>query len=98
MKNINILKAITLFSAVIFLQAFSATGVKAAECTRTNGAIDASNFTGDGVVGDGVCQVTPDVAMFPLIKVGLCEEVPTYVNYLTSCKFLHLKLNYFLTV
>ena len=33
-------------------------------------------------------SVTPDVAMFPLIKVGLCEEVPTYENYLTNCKFL----------
>ena len=82
MKNLNILKAITFLSAVIFLQAFSATGAKAAECTRTNGAIDASNFT-----SGGVCQVTPDVAMFPLlIKVGLCAEVPTFVNYLTSCE------------
>ena len=83
MKNLSIFKALTLFSAVILIQAFSSTEVKAAECTRTNGAIDGSNFT-----NNGVCQVTPDVAMFPLIKVGLCEEVPTYVNYLTSCKFL----------
>ena len=83
MKNLNIFKAITLFSAVIFLQAFSATGAKAAECTRTNGAIDASNFT-----SGGVCQVTPDVAMFPLLKIGLCAEVPTYENYLTNCEFL----------
>ena len=33
---------------------------------------------------NGVCQVTPDVAMFPLLKVGLCAEVPTYENYLTK--------------
>ena len=85
MKNINILKAITLFSAVIFLQAFSATGVKAAECTRnaTSNGILASNFS-----SEGVCQVTPDVAMFPILKIGLCAEVPTYANYLTNCKFL----------
>ena len=83
MKNLNILKTITLFAAVIFLQAFSATEVKAAECTRTNGAIDASNFT-----SNGVCQVTPDVAMFPLLKIGLCAEVPTFENYLTKCEFL----------
>ncbi|MDA9534349.1 hypothetical protein N9Q71_01315 [Amylibacter sp.] len=85
MKNLNILKAITLFSAVILLQTFSATGVKAAECTRdaTSGGILASNFS-----SSGVCQVTPDVAMFPLLKIGLCAEVPTYANYLTNCKFL----------
>ena len=29
MKNLNILKAITLFSAIIFLQTFGATGAKA---------------------------------------------------------------------
>ena len=87
MKNLNIFKAITLFSAVIFLQAFSATGAKAAECTRdvtSNGILD-SNFAGDPA---GTCQVTPDIAMFPLLKIGLCAEVPTYANYLTNCKFL----------
>ena len=87
MKNLNIFKAITLFSAVIFLQAFSATGVKAAECTidvTSNGILD-SNFAGDPAV---TCQVTPDIAMFPLLKIGLCAEVPTYANYLTNCKFL----------
>ena len=85
MKNLNIFKAITLFSAVIFLQVFSATGVKAAECTRnaTSNGILASNFS-----SEGVCQVTPDVAMFPILKIGLCAEVPTYANYLTNCKFL----------
>ena len=85
MKNLNIFKAITLFSAVIFLQVFSATGAKAAECTRnaTSNGILASNFS-----SEGVCQVTPDVAMFPILKIGLCAEVPTYANYLTNCKFL----------
>ena len=85
MKNLNILKAITLFSAVIFLQVFSATGAKAAECTRnaTSNGILASNFS-----SEGVCQVTPDVAMFPILKIGLCAEVPTSANYLTNCKFL----------
>ena len=83
MKNLNIIKAIILFSAVIFVQAFSATGAKAAACDRTNGEILASNFS-----SNGTCTVTPDVAMFPLHKIGLCEEVPTYENYLTNCKFL----------
>jgi hypothetical protein len=44
-----------------------------------------SNFAGDPA---GTCQVTPDIAMFPLLKIGLCAEVPTYANYLTNCKFL----------
>ena len=83
MKNLNIIKIFVLFSAVIFLQAFSASGAKAAACDRTNGEILASNFS-----SNGTCTVTPDVAMFPLHKIGLCEEVPTYENYLTNCKFL----------
>lgn len=83
MKNLNIIKIFALFSAVIFLQAFSASGAKAAACDRTNGKILASNFS-----SNGTCTVTPDVAMFPLHKIGLCEEVPTYENYLTNCKFL----------
>jgi len=85
MKNLNIFKAVAIFSAVIFLQTFSATGAKAAECTRnaTSNGILASNFS-----SEGVCQVTPDIAMFPILKVGLCAEVPTYENYLTNCKFL----------
>ena len=83
MKNLNIIKIFTLFSAVIFLKAFSASGAKAAACDRTNGEILASNFS-----SNGTCTVTPDVAMFPLHKIGLCEEVPTYENYLTNCKFL----------
>ena len=83
MKNLNLLKIFALFSAVIFVQAFSASGAKAAACDRTNGEILASNFS-----SNGTCTVTPDVAMFPLHKIGLCEEVPTYENYLTNCKFL----------
>ncbi|MDA9004841.1 hypothetical protein N9J49_02175 [Amylibacter sp.] len=83
MKNLNIIKILAIFSAVIFLQAFSASGAKAAACDRTNGEILASNFS-----SNGTCTVTPDVAMFPLHKIGLCEEVPTYENYLTNCKFL----------
>ena len=83
MKNLNIIKIFALFSAVIFVQAFSASGAKAAACDRTNGEILASNFS-----SNGTCTVTPDVAMFPLHKIGLCEEVPTYENYLTNCKFL----------
>ena len=37
----------------------------------------------------GGCTVTPDEVHFPIYKFGLCEEVPTYQNYLTACKFLY---------
>ena len=40
MKNLNILKAITLFCAVIFLQVFSASDVKAALCPVSDGVIN----------------------------------------------------------
>ena len=84
MRNLNIFKALALFSAVILVQAFSASGVKAAECTRTNGEIDDNNFT----TGTKKCTVTPDLAVFPLLKIGLCEKIPTYANYLSNCKFI----------
>ena len=35
------------------------------------------------------CTVTPDEVYFPIYKFGLCEEVPTYLNYMTACKFLY---------
>ena len=37
----------------------------------------------------GGCTVTPDEVHFPIYKFGLCEEIPTYQNYLTACKFLY---------
>ena len=56
---------------------------EADSCEESNGEILNSNF-----VGSGDCTVTPDIAMFPIHKLGLCKEVPTFENYLTECQFL----------
>ena len=85
MKNLNILKAITFFSAVIFLQAFGASMSYADTCERD---VDNIEILDSNFVADGSCTVTPDIAIFPLLKVGLCKEVPTYENYLANCNFL----------
>ena len=56
----------------------------AANCVRnTDGEILDSNFS-----GGNSCTVTPDSVTFPVYKFGLCEEVPTYENYLSTCTFL----------
>ena len=85
MENLNILKAITFFSAVIFLQTFGATMSYADTCERDVDNIEILETNFDA---SGTCTVTPDVAIFPLLKVGLCKEVPTYENYLANCNFL----------
>lgn len=56
--------------------------VSAASCVRNvdNEILDSSVSTG--------CTVTPDSVTFPVYKFGLCEEVPTYNNYLSQCTFL----------
>jgi len=85
MKNSNILKTITLFSSVIFLQILSATMSQADTCIRDGDNIEILETNFDA---SGTCTVTPDIAIFPLLKVGLCKEVPTYENYLANCNFL----------
>lgn len=83
MKNLILVKIVALFTVVMLSQLVSATGAKAATCSRVGDEIKDSNFS-DG----GDCTVTPDAAMFPIYKLGLCEEVPTLDNYLSDCKFL----------
>lgn len=59
---------------------------EAASCTRND----------DGEITNALgaqCTVTPDEVYFPIYKFGLCEEVPTYLNYLSSCTFLYDNLN-----
>lgn len=83
MKNLILVKIVALFTVVMLSQLVSATGAKAATCSRDGDEIKDSNFS---LGGD--CTVTPDAAMFPIYKLGLCEEVPTLDNYLSDCKFL----------
>jgi hypothetical protein len=87
MKNLNIFKAITLFSAVIFLQAFSATGVKAyTECT-----FNSENQITDDMSGTGECMADPTHRKVLAYKVGLCTELPYASNYKKVCDFIYDK-------
>ena len=59
--------------------------MSAASCDRNeDGEIEDTS-----IPPGGGCTVTPDEVHFPIYKFGLCEEVPTYQNYLTACKFLY---------
>jgi hypothetical protein len=87
MKNLNIFKAITLFSAVILLQAFSATGVKAyTECT-----LNSENQITDDMSGTSECLADPTHRKVLAYKVGLCTELPYASNYKAVCDFIYDK-------
>jgi hypothetical protein len=83
MKNSNIIKTLSFLSVSILLQIFTATVSQAASCDNyiSEGAI-----TNAGVTAK--CTVTPDTVIFPVYKVGLCTEVPTYLNYQTVCNII----------
>jgi hypothetical protein len=74
MKNLNILKAITLFSAVIFLQAFSATGAKAkaANCSEL-----VSGEVPSVVDGERECTTSPTSLVFKIYELSLCKTAIT---------------------
>ena len=70
-------------SVTLFL--LGANYLSAVSCDRnTDGEIEDTS-----IPPGGGCTVTPDEVHFPIYKFGLCEEVPTYQNYLTACKFLY---------
>ena len=77
MKNLNIIKTITLFSAVIFLQTFSATGVKAAECS----ALSAGQTPAEAD-DEIACTVSPTSLVFTIYELALCTAAinPTMTN------------------
>ena len=83
MKNSNIIKTLSFLSVSILLQIFTMTVSQAASCDNyiSEGAI-----TNAGVTAK--CTVTPDTVIFPVYKVGLCTEVPTYLNYQTACSII----------
>ena len=87
MKNINIFKAITLLSAIIFLQVFSATGVKAyTQCT-----FNSENQITDDMSSFGECMADPTHRKVLAYKVGLCTELPYASNYKKVCDFIYDK-------
>lgn len=87
MKNLNIFKAITLFSAIIFLQAFSATEVKA----YTNCNFNSDNQITDDMSSYGECMADPTHRKVLAYKVGLCTELPYATNYKQVCDFIYDK-------
>ena len=68
MKNLSIFKAVALFSAVIFLQAFSA-GTASAQtvCTASSIANDTHKVTEDGT-DEWYCKKTPDELIFTIYR------------------------------
>ena len=72
MKNLSIFKAVALFSAVIFLQAFSA-GTASAQtvCTASSIANDTHKVTEDGT-DEWYCKKTPDELIFTIYEIGVC--------------------------
>jgi hypothetical protein len=88
MKNLSILKAITLFSAVIFLQAFSATELKASYTACT---FNADNQITDDMSSYGECIADPTHRKILAYKVGLCTELPYDTNYKQVCDFIYDK-------
>ena len=87
MNNSNILKTFSFLSTIIFIHAFGATNVEAASCSSTAGYMTSEGeITDAGVTAK--CTVTPDIAYFPVYKIGLCTEVPTYDNYQTKCNLI----------
>ena len=89
MKNLNIFKAITLFSAVIFLQAFSATEVKAYTACTFNSDNQITNDMSDL----GNCNTDPTHRKVLAYKVGLCTELPYATNYKQVCDFMYAEEN-----
>ena len=71
-----------LFVTLLSFIAMSTQRADAAACTR--------NADGEIIDGDidPSCTVTPDAVYFPIYKFGLCENVPTYDNYQSSCTML----------
>ena len=79
--NIKSFIVFTAFSATLVW--FSTSYLLSASCVRNaNGEITDASLSPN-------CTVTPDEVYFPIYKFGLCEEVPTYLNYMTACKFLY---------
>ena len=87
MNNSNIFKTFSFLSTIILIHAFGATNVEAASCSSTAGYMTSEGeITDAGVTAK--CTVTPDIAYFPVYKIGLCTEVPTYENYQTKCNLI----------
>lgn len=83
------------FTASLLLLALYFVSATEAEAQFVSGDPCVTQTTPDGleeittdVEMDGPCTVTPDFASFPLFKIGLCSEIPTYESYQEDCSFI----------
>ena len=72
MKNIKIMKALTVFSAALVFQVFAATGAQAAACSALTG----SNVPAV-VDGERGCTLTPTSLIFKIYELSLCTKAVT---------------------
>ena len=85
MKNLNLIKQLSFLAAFIFIHAITSTQAHAATCAVNNST---DKEITDASVNAG-CTVTPDTVYFPVYKIGLCKEVPTFENYQTTCNIFY---------
>ena len=72
MKNLNILKTITLFFAIILIQVFSTTGVQAAACSELG-----SGEVPSVVEEERECTTSPTSLVFKIYELSLCKTAIT---------------------
>ena len=72
MKNIKIMKALTVFAAALVFQVFAATGAQAAACSALTG----SNVPAV-VDGERGCTLTPTSLIFKIYELSLCTKAVT---------------------
>ena len=82
MRNLYIFKAVTLFSAVIFLQAFSASEVKAQSVCVLNSSDEI--VTDDNGYVD--CYSSIGTQRYKVQYIGLCSAAPSIANYQNECQ------------
>ena len=82
MRNLYIFKAITLFSAVIFLQAFSASELKAQSVCVLNSSDEI--VTDDNGYVD--CYSSIGTQRYKVQYIGLCSAAPSIANYQNECQ------------
>ena len=76
------------FAVVFGLWIASLQVVQAADCTYVNGEVDVASIALDSNGKDRNCNFTPDEVKIKVFDIYLCEELPTYSNYRTSCSSL----------
>ena len=82
MRNLKIIKAITLFSAIMFLQVFSTSEVKAQSVCVLNSSDEI--MTDDNGYVD--CYSSIGTQKYTIQYIGLCSAAPSVANYQNECQ------------